>query len=76
MALPSLNKQHRRIRNLNDRFISYKEDFDRKITELESTIEERIKSRIDALILPKISKHSHHHHHKVITEVSNDTINN
>ena len=75
MALPSLNKQHRRIRNLNDRFISYKEDFDRKITELESTIEERIKSRVDALILPKISKHSHHHHHKVITEVSNDTIN-
>ena len=74
MALPSLNKQHRRIRNLNDRFISYKEDFDRKITELESTIEERIKSRVDALILPKISKHSHHHH-KVITEVSNDTIN-
>ena len=74
MALPSISKQPRRIRNLNDRFISYKEDFDRKITELECTIEERIKSRVDALVLPRISKHTHHH--KVITEVNSDTIIN
>ena len=51
----SLNFQ-RKAFNVTERFENYKEDFDKKISDLEITIEERLKRKMNKFILPKIKK--------------------
>lgn len=46
--------QSSRIKNVTDQFIYYKEDFDKKLSDLEFTIEERLKRKMNKFILPKI----------------------
>ena len=44
------------FKNVTERFENYKEDFDKKISDLEVTIEERLKRKMNKFILPKIKK--------------------
>ena len=52
----SLNCQRKVFKNVTERFENYKEDFDKKISDLEVTIEERLKRKMNKFILPKIKK--------------------